>query len=304
MLKIKLLVKNIFIISSLLFIYIFKRSELKKVNLLNDNYCCVISLNRSGASLLSSLICQNEQVHLVDGFFGKKSPKKSSTNKYGHTYGFAESNIWKYINSINGEAFLNRDGYSIWAHPKFLSYFYKDKSLLEFLMKIELKLIISSYGYSKNKLFLIKDPYNILRLKLIKKILPNCKIIINQRNNKEYVESCLHLWSKNYQNLLIDKDISLHWYLSNVIGIYDAEMNFKNIFKINHEDLYDFKIPNDKIMKKIEAFLKINKKDSYNYDEINTDKSFLKAKKNQWKFNKIKVNELVNYEKKIIDKFK
>ena len=53
-------------------------------------------------------------------------------------------------------------------------------------MKTELKLIMLKKGYSKEKLYLIKDPYNIVRLKLIKKILPNCKIIFNQRNYQDF----------------------------------------------------------------------------------------------------------------------
>lgn len=304
MFKIKLYLKNIYIIIALLILYLIKRSSLKKIDLNSNKFCCIISTNRSGASLLSSLICQNENVTLMDGIFGKKSPKKSFKNQYGHSYGFSESNIWKYINNVEKEADIHTDGYSIWSHPKFLSYFYKDRSLLEFLMKIELKLNILQHGHPNNQTYIIKDPYNILRLKLIKKILPKCKILINIRNYREFTESCFHLWSKNYNNLKFHKDISLHWYMSNLIAIFDSNMHFENIYMFNHEDFYDKNLSNQDIMKKLEIFLSLDNNHKYNFEEINDEKSFLKNKKNKINFTDITIEDLVRYEKELIVKHK
>ena len=289
---------------SLLILYLFKRSSLKKIDLTSNKFCCIISTNRSGASLLSSLICQNENAVLIDGIFGKKSPKKSFKNKYGHSYGFSESNIWKYLNDIEKESNIHSDGYSIWSHPKFLSFFYKDSSFWEFVMKIELKLIILKHGYTNNRLFIIKDPYNILRLRLIKKILPDCKILINMRNYKEFTESCFHLWSKNYKNLKFDKGISLHWYMANLIAIFESNMLFKNIYMLNHEDFYDKNLSNQDIMQKLENFLSLDNKPNYNFEEINDDKSFLKNKKTKINFSDITINDLIKYEKELIVKHK
>ena len=293
----KLLFKNIYIIFSLYFLSILKYKKLKNIYLNTDNFCCIISTNRSGASLLSSLISQNKNVILIDSYFGKKSPEVTTTNAVGHSYGFSESNIWKYLNNISKEIILTQDGYSIWSHPKFISSFYKESSIFENLMKTELKLIMLKKGYSKEKLYLIKDPYNIVRLKLIKKILPNCKIIFNQRNYQDFYKSCFHLWSKNYEKPKLEKDILLHWYLSNVIGIFDSILYFKDILKIYHEDFYDSRTSNINLMKKIEKFLKIKFYLNYDFKEINLKNTFLKTKKQKLEFNKTDIYELAEYEK-------
>ena len=304
MFKFKLFLKSNFIIVYLFIISFLKRSQLKKIDLDKEKFCFIISSNRSGASLLSSIISQNKNVVLIDGLFGKKSPKKSSFNKFGHTFGFSESSIWKYLNNSSKEAEMLKDGFSIWAHPKNISFFYKERTIYEKIMKVEIKLIILKSGYKKNTTYLIKDPYNIVRVKLISKIFPNSKIIINRRNHKEYLESCFHLWSRNYKNLKLDKGILLHWYTSNMVAIFETYLNFNKIFYFNHEDFYNKNINNLNMMKKIENFLEIEHYKKYNFKEINQKNSFIKTKNSQENFNNIKILDLAKLEKKLIGKFK
>ena len=91
---------------------------------------------------------------------------------------------------------LKKEGF-IWSDPKHVSDFYRD----DFWAKKAL--IYEIYKVKSDKIPFVKHSFFTLRLKLIKKIFPNAKIILNIRSYKDFISSNLHKWSvdKRYSKI-------------------------------------------------------------------------------------------------------
>jgi hypothetical protein len=254
----------------------------------------ILSANRSGSSLLSNILRQHPDLYSLDSKLRNVNYKKINN----HNSGFSEDFIWNSLNNMNSDHFnLKGEGY-LWAHPKYLRDFYSEKSIFKSFLKKEI------YKKNvKNKTPVIKNAFFTLKIKLIKTIFPNSKIIYNIRSYKDWIYSGYHKWSKDYgfKNSFKNNkpDLGLHWLILNTIAIYQLEKYFPNKYKIfYHECLYDNKINNNKLMNRLLKFLKL-KKFNFNFELV--DKKFKYSKKITYNYEKFDlIKNLVKFEKKII----
>ena len=246
----------------------------------------VIACNRSGTNLLSSILYQ----HPV--FSQKEGIKFDIIDQ--HYRGHFDDFIW---NSLTPNDFLEKEseGFLI-SNPKWISKIYKEN------YNIKKGLIYEIYKSPNNKKVIISHPFNCLRLKLIKKIFPNAKIILNIRNFKDYLFSCNDKWKKNkiFNKAFEDgqkPDIGLHWYIQNSIAIYHLKKYFKdNYYIFYHEKFYDKNIDKQNLFDEITKFLDIENF-NFNFEDVNLKFKF--SKKINFDYQKFElIKELVDEELK------
>ena len=257
----------------------------------------LVSTNRSGSSLIASILRQHPKLRsLSEDVANSRIQKKNN-----HTYGFAEDFIWNFLDNQTHSHFTGKDEGFLWAHPKNISYFYRD----DFFLK---KALIYEIFKKKSDLVpFVKHSFFSLRLKLIKKIFPNSKIIFNIRSYKDFIRSNIHKWSSDpkYSKIFENSkpDIGLHWFLINSIIIHDLNKYFENQFIIvNHEKFYDEKFNNQEIMNEITDFLELEK---YNFNFENVNKKFKFSKEIDFEYKKLEeIYDIYKYEKKIFEDWK
>jgi len=102
------------------------------------------------------------------------------------------------------------------------------------------KLYFDSFDYSKKKIIIDKFPLNIIELGFIKKIFPNCKIILALRHPLDAILSCVLTSFKineamaNYENLntsafFYNKVFSLFNIYKNSLKLHHHEIKYENI---------------------------------------------------------------------------
>lgn len=241
----------------------------KKNNFININKhpLFIISSNRSGASLLASLLRQHPQILSLN----EEKILNNMKIKDGHVAGFSEDFIWNGLDDKDSDHNNLRNNGYIWGHPLYLSNYYKED------YKYSNALINEIFKYKTEKLILIKHPFFSLRLKLIKKIFPKAKIILNIRSYKDFIISNEHklsnsIYKKNFN--LKSSDLGLHWLLINSISIYQLEKYFANNYIIfNHEKLYDDKFDNQNLMNSITNFANLENF-NFSFENINIKNKF------------------------------
>lgn len=230
----------------------------------------LVSTNRSGSSLLTSILRQHPSLHSL-------SPENLNTEieiKNSHTMGFGEDIIWRFLDNYNNDVHHGINEGFLWGDPKYISDFYKDNFFFKKALQFEI------YRTKTNKIPFVKHSFFTLRIKLIKKIFPNAKFIFNIRSYKDFIKSNYHKNStdERFKNLFknTDPDIGLHWYLINSICMFQLEKYFKNQYIIFfHEKLYDNNFDNQKLMDEITDFLKIPKY-SFNFEKVNKKYKYFK----------------------------
>lgn len=261
--KIIIFVKNLFIYIKML-IFLFKKNYYDK----NNQPIFLLGTNRSGASLIASILRQHPDLRSL-------SPNTTDVKiqkKRNHTLGFSEDFIWRYLENFYGDHYTRKKEGYLWGHPKYLINFYKE----DFIFKRSL--INEIYNIESKKIPFIKHSFFSLRLKLIKKIFPNAKIILNIRSYKDFIKSNFNKLSSDpsyNSNFKIKKpDLGLHWLMINSIATYHCEKYFKdNYFIFHHEKLYDSKFDNQLLLDEITKFLGIRKY-NFNFDNVNLDFKF------------------------------
>lgn len=167
----------------------------------------VLGINRSGTSMVSSLVSQHPA---LEGLFAGNSSVQVS-QETGHSEGFCESNhIWDWLISDSqfGVSSIVED-YFLWGHPKHISRYYRDRVA----NTKEKNLLYNAIDFYRQSLRipLIKDQFNSLRIPLIKAIFPHAKFIVVVRELENYIPSCLHKWTKNQKIQGDYPSIGLHW---------------------------------------------------------------------------------------------
>lgn len=228
----------------------------------------VVACNRSGTNLFSSIIAQHPNIYSEtdskrDEFKFIMINNHSSSSGYDNFY-------WEFLFPNSG-LYKKKDGF-LNANLNWISSIYKDdfffkKALINEVYKKDLK----------NQRPLVVHPFNCLRLKLIKKLFPKAKIILNIRNVNDWIPSGLDKWSKpgsfeeSFKNSR-KPDVALNWYLQNSIAIYHLQKYFKDNFYIfHHEKLYDENIDNNKLFREITQFLDLPE---FKFDFKNVDIKF------------------------------
>ena len=260
----------------------------------------LISSNRSGSSLIASIIRQHPSLRSLSN---EVLEDKISSNKT-HTLGFAEDYIWQFLEDYTADHFKGKNEGFLWSHPKYISSIYRD----DFYLKKSL--IYEIYKIKSDKIPLVRHSFFSLRLNLIKKIFPKAKIIFNIRSYKDYIKSNVHKWSSDEKFSgwreafkKDNPDIGLHWYMANSVALYHLKKYFKNQnYIFFHEKLYDPNINNQKLMNEITDFLEI---DGFQFSFHNVDKKYKFNKEINFEYNKLKdISEICDYENEIYNKFK
>ena len=236
----------------------------------NNQPIFLIGTNRSGSSLISSILRQHPDLRSLSDEVTNFEIKK----RRDHTIGFSEDFIWQYIENFFGDHYTeSKEGY-LWGHPKYVKDFYRE----DFFFKKSL--IYEIYNKKSSKIPFVKHSFFSLRLKLIKKIFPDSKIILNIRSYKDFTKSNFDKWSRNPAYIKTFKnnkpDIGLHWYFINSIAAYHCEKYFKGQYILfHHEKLYDNNFDNQNVMNDLTDFLKL-KRHKFEFKNVNTKYKFNK----------------------------
>jgi hypothetical protein len=257
----------------------------------------MISANRSGSSLIGSIIRQHPSLRsLSEDVLNFKMIKKDS-----HTYGFSEDFIWNFLDDYDNDHFTGKDEGCVWSDPKYISNFYRDNFFFKNALRYEI------YKVKSNKIPFVKHSFFTLRLKLIKKLFPKAKIILNVRSFKDFISSNLHKWSKDkrYKKTfqLKTPDVGLHWYLLNSIALYQLNKYFKDqYFIFYHEKLYDEKVNKQEIMNELTNFMGLENFD-FNFSNVNPEHKFNKEITYNYEIPNF-ASKIGEYEREIYEEFK
>jgi hypothetical protein len=175
----------------------------------------VLGTNRSGTSLITSILAQHPQ---LEGLFaGHTVP--TMVKETNHVRGYCESyHLWSWLNSDS--SYFRDDDPTLWCHPKNVSSTYREAPRNDW-EALCLGNSIQRYRQTV-KIPLIKDQLNLLRIPLIKRAFPFSKFVLVWRNYDEYIKSCRHGWYEAQGKSIRDPlNIGLHWYIGNSTAYYD-----------------------------------------------------------------------------------
>lgn len=249
----------------------------------------IISANRSGSTILHDILSQNPQLRSL----GKNT--KNKVIKNDHVSGW-DYPLWRIFDPIFGDHFNKKKEGFIWCHPKYISSFYKEDFFLKNYLYYEI------YKKHSTKIPLIKNHFFPLRIKLLKKIFPNAKIIFNIRNYQDFIKSNLHKNKTDNQYKFAFEgnnlpDVGLHWLMINTVAIYHLEKYYKNQYLIfKNEILYQDHFLLNKELNKINKFLNLEEL-QYNLEEVSKKDNFVK-KINHNYTDLDEIIKLANYEKR------
>jgi hypothetical protein len=256
----------------------------------NNQPIFLVSSNRSGSSLISSILRQHTKLRSLSEDLLNDDIKM----KNGHTLGFAEDNVWQFLDDPLNDHYRRKNQGFLWSHPKYISEYYRED-----YSKFKKALYYQIYKVRSDKIPLVKHSFFSLRLKLIKKIFPEAKIIFNIRSYKDFIRS-------NYNKYLHDvdygkefktesPDIGLHWYMLNSTVFYHLNKYFKKQYHVVfHEKFYDEKYDNQKIMDEITDFLSIER---FNFSFENVNKNYKFSKDIDFNYHSLKdILEISDYE--------
>jgi hypothetical protein len=182
----------------------------------------VLGGNRSGTSLISSLLGQHPQ---LEGIFSKFN-EPSRKDERNHFMAYCTSHhVWNFLDRHWVQK--NKDELPLWGHPKHISRLYRDKPKDE---KEALLLANLLRSYIKtDKTPLVNSHFNMFRIGLITKIFPHAKFVLIIRDYQDHIRSCIHKWSE--WNIEYPK-IGLHWLTLNSCCIYDLKKYASGNFAI------------------------------------------------------------------------
>ena len=182
----------------------------------------LISANRSGSSLITSILRQHPDLRSVTEHDSEKIIMNNN-----HTVGFSEDYIWNFLDDPTSDHFTRKNEGFLWSHPKYISTFYKEDFFLKKALYYEI------YKENSDKIPFVSRNFFSLRIKLIKKTFPDSKIIFNIRSFKDYIKSNYDKYKKDrdYSKLFEKKlpDIGLHWYMLNSIIFYQLKKYFNKL---------------------------------------------------------------------------
>lgn len=187
----------------------------------------IIGTNRSGTSVVSSIFSQHPDLEGI--FAGHTSPEYTQNQK--HVNGYCESfHIWPWL--IDPKSEFQRGGKyrTLWSHPSYISEHYRD-SIENKSEGVDLLNAIEKFRSSTDKSPLIKDQFNLLRIGLIKDILPKAKFIFVVRNFEDFLPSCQDCWfEEDFQH----PSIGQHWLMGNQTALYDLKKYYPGNYSLIH----------------------------------------------------------------------
>jgi len=183
----------------------------------------ILGSNRSGTSLISSIIGQHPS---LEGIFGKSNEPNRKND--GHLLAYCTSHhVWPFWNPTGNWAVENEG--ALWGHPKHIGKYYRDRPtddrealLLANLLKSHMK---------TDKIPFINSHFNMFKVGLLKKVFPNAKFVLIIRDYQDYIRSCKHKWINQKIEIEFPK-IGLHWLTLNNTCIYDLKKYAPDNFAI------------------------------------------------------------------------
>lgn len=178
----------------------------------------VVGANRSGTSLVTSLLGQHPE---LEGIVASSEPGR---NEAGHWQGHSESqHLWPSLFPEDEKRTRNRE-WPLWALPEYVERIYRrratdDRERLKLAWAVE-------RARETDARPLLKDPFNTLRVGLIRDVFPNACFVLVTRNWPEYIRAAAHKWTHDKSNTHLDPDVprvGLHWLLANLLVRYDLE---------------------------------------------------------------------------------
>ena len=148
-------------------------NHFKKIDDINFSPLFVLGSNRSGTSLISSILAQHPQ---LEGIFGKS--KAPSFKEDSHVLAYCTSHhVWESMNPVGDWAI--KDEGVLWGHPKHISKYYRDKPKDKnesLYLANSLKALMKTEKYP-----LVNSHFNMFRIGLITRIFPYQQRIMPQQ---------------------------------------------------------------------------------------------------------------------------
>jgi len=179
----------------------------------------VIGANRSGTSVVSSILAQHPE---LEGLFaGSLDPSRSIA---GHSIGFCESShVWPWLMPDEAQRRANGD-LPFWGLPEYLASAYRchvssdrERGALAFAVERLRRTPRDP---------LIKDQVNTLRIGLIRDVFPNARFVLVTRPWRDFLARGLDKWARDGLGTRLSAArpvAGLHWYLLNLVARYDLE---------------------------------------------------------------------------------
>ena len=178
----------------------------------------IIGGNRSGTSIVSSILAQNTG---LEGLFGRGTA--SEYNAAGHSLGFCESmHLWFHLFPDDRARGRNAH-YPFWALPQYIGDSYRwfarsDRERRRLAWDIERHRRTDRHP-------LIKDQYNTLRVGLIVDVLPKSRFLLVTRSRQDFVQRGSHKWATDRSGTDLSQPLaSYHWHMVNLVARYDLEI--------------------------------------------------------------------------------
>lgn len=253
----------------------------------------VLGANRSGTSLLASMVAQHPNVY---GLFAGPLAEDQYV-KDGHVTGYCESNhLWS---DLNKKGMRNINVAPLFGLPENLHQLYRTGPSSSREAR-RLRAAVLRHCPSGQRHPLIKDNLNILRVGLIKELFPDARFILIVRQAYPYIASNMHKWESAMRAGKPKMPaIGLHWFLLNALAIFDLERFAPTHYiMVSFEDLTRDKLSAQKVLDSVYAFLELP---AYQADVscvrrevvFEADNHRVKGFSFQW------VQDLVHYEKHI-----
>lgn len=206
----------------------------------------VLGSNRSGTSLISSLLAQH---HQLEGIFGKSNTPKLKIDNHILAY-CTSHHVWDFFNPLGNWG--QKDEGALWGHPKHISRYYRDNPI-DKQESLLLANLLRSYMKTE-KTPLVNSHFNMLKIGLLAKVFPNAKFVLIIRDYQDYIRSCSQKWTKQDIDIEFPK-IGLHWLTLNSCCIYDLKKYAPENFTIlDYSTLFhDHKTVNNMLNEKLET---------------------------------------------------
>lgn len=186
----------------------------------------VIGANRSGTSVITSILAQHPD---LEGIFS--GAENSQFDDMGHSIGFCESmHVWRHL-MPDPESRRPQGHLPFWGLPSYIGKAYRDRASGD-RERRRLALDLETCRLT-NKMPLIKDQFNCLRIGLIADVFPNARFVLCCRSWQDFTSSSLHKWGNDSSNTAMDRPLAgFHWNMVNLVARYDLEIYFPGHYTI------------------------------------------------------------------------
>jgi hypothetical protein len=179
----------------------------------------VIGGNRSGTSVATSILSQHPD---LEGLFG--GPLGSRYDAAGHSIGFCESmHVWHHLAPDDSVRRPHGD-LPYWALPNYIGLTYRDRAKND-RERHRLAWAVERHRRT-NKVPLLKDQFNTLRVGLIADVFPRARFLLVSRSWQDFTTRSLHKWANDGSGTSFERPrAGLHWHTVNLVARYDLEIH-------------------------------------------------------------------------------